>query len=127
MWTLLSLGLYNTSAVLHYLQCRDAPFDSSNLFITRLLIFCFANKWSLIVQTFLQRQVTIHKHTLTTSYPSTHGRSGLSNYYRNGRYGSSMPNVTVVVPEFERPISLLYSSLGTFQFAGNLYYYVFLL
>ena len=103
---------------------RDASFDSSNLFITRLLIFYFANKWSLIAQAFLQRQLKALFHTFRPVYTR---QSGMSNYYRNGRYGSSMPNVTVVVPEFERPISLLYSSLGTFQFAGNLYYHVFLL
>ena len=109
---------------LHYLQYRDASFHSSNLFITRILIFYFANKWSLIAQAFLQRQLKALFHTFIPFYTR---QSGVSNYYRNGRYGSSMPNVTVVVPEFERLISLLYSSLGTFQFAGNLYYYVFLL
>ena len=36
---------------------RDTSFDSSNLFITRLLILCFANKWALIAEAFLQRRL----------------------------------------------------------------------
>ena len=71
---------------LMHLYIEDsASFDSSNLFITRLLIFYFANKRSLIVQAF-QRQLKALFHTFIPFYTR---QSGLSNYYLNGRYGSS--------------------------------------